>query len=71
MLELFRCRWLALLSLSFFLTLTTLARAADGFDQSHQDFSDVLARHVHWNAQGTASSVDYAGLKADHAALNR
>ena len=65
-----RC-WLAMLSLSFFLILTNSAQAANTFDQSHKSFTEVLASHVRWNALGTASSVDYAGLHADHAALDR
>ena len=66
-----RCRWLVLLILSIFLNLTTAANAADAFDQSHKSFNDVLTGHVRWNTAGTASSVDYAGLKADHAELDR
>ena len=66
-----RCRWLVLLSLSIFLNLSTAANADEAFDQTHQGFSGVLANHVHWNTTGTASSVDYAGLSANHAALDR
>ena len=66
-----RSRWLVLLSLSIFLNLANFAYAADSFDHSHKDFNDVLASHVRWNAAGTASSVDYAGLKADRAPLDR
>ena len=63
-------RWLVLLSLSIFLNLSAAAHAAEAFDQSHQSFTGVLTSHVHWNAEGTASSVDYAGLSANHAALD-
>ena len=66
-----RYRWLALLSLSIFLNLTGIADAADRFDQSHKGFTTTLATHVHWNAAGTASSVDYAPLIANHTALDR
>ena len=65
-----RIHWLAMLSLSFFLNLSRFAYA-DSFDQSHQSFTDVLTSHVRWNASGTATSVDYAGLKAGRAALDR
>ena len=65
------CRWPVLLALSLFLSLSTAANAADAFDQSHKSFTEVLSSHVRWNALGTASSVDYAGLKADHAELDR
>ena len=62
------CRWPVLLAFSIFLNLSTVANA---FDQSHKSFNDVLTSHVRWNAAGTASSVDYAGLKADRAPLDR
>lgn len=65
-----RCRWLVVLSLSIFLNLSTAAHAAAAFDQTHQGFTGVLANYVRWNAAGTASSVDYAALSADHAALD-
>ncbi len=65
-----RCRWLVLLSLSIFLNLATAANAAEAFDQSHRGFTDVLASHVHWNASGTASGVDYAGLTKNRTALD-
>ncbi len=64
-------RSLVLVSLSLLLSLTNVAHAADTFDQSHKSFTEVLASHVHWNASGTASSVDYVGLHADHAALDQ
>ena len=71
MFDVSRMRLFAMLSLSLFLNLTSLAHAADPFDQSHKGFTDILTNHVRWNAAGTASSVDYAGLKADHTALDR
>ncbi len=39
------------------------------FDHSHAAFSTLLARHVRWNAAGTATTVDYAALSRDHDAL--
>lgn len=38
-------------------------------DQQHAAWSALLARHVEWNAQGSASSVDYAGFGRDRTAL--
>ena len=35
------------------------------------ELSAFLARHVRWNAAGTATSVDYAGVRRDRAALQR
>lgn len=46
------------------------ATAATGFDQSHRDWTALTARYVHWNADGTATSVDYAGFKRDSKALD-
>ena len=43
---------------------------AAALDQSHAAFTAVLAKHVHWNPAGTASSVDYAGLAANRAPLD-
>ena len=71
MFDVSRIRLFAMLSLSLFLNLTSLAHAAETFDQSHKGFTDVLTSHVRWNAAETASSVDYARLKADHTALDR
>jgi hypothetical protein len=33
--------------------------------------SDFLARHVRWNAAGTTTSVDYAGIRQDRGTLER
>jgi hypothetical protein len=51
------------------LLLSPGVSAAEVFDHRHAAFSALLARHVQWNAAGTASSVDYVGLGADRAAL--
>ncbi len=42
---------------------------SQAFDHEHGALTNLLARHVKWNAQGTASSVDYAGFMRDRAAL--
>lgn len=34
------------------------------FDHQHALFTEVLQEHVQWNADGTATTVDYAALKA-------
>lgn len=46
----------------------TFAGAA-GFDHSHEQFTALLSRHVHWNAAGTATTVDYGALAQERAAL--
>lgn len=43
--------------------LLLVAPLAQGFDHDHADFADVLAGHVSWSDDGTASTVDYASLK--------
>ena len=43
---------------------------AAAFDHSHGAFSAILERHVRWNAGGTATTVDYAGLRREPAALD-
>ena len=40
------------------------------FDHEHRAFTQLLARHVVWNATGTGSTVDYAGFQQDQAPLN-
>ena len=61
-----RLLWITLL------LLAPLAQGADrGFDHSHALFGDVLAAHVTWQDDGTASTVDYAALKQDAATLQR
>lgn len=44
--------------------------AAGGFDQNHADWNALLRRHVVVAPDGTASRVDYAGLKAERRALD-
>jgi hypothetical protein len=41
------------------------------FDHRHALFTTVLENHVRWNAEGTATTVDYAALKAGPEKLDR
>lgn len=43
--------------------------SAHAFDHRHVALTALLERHVEWNAEGTATSVDYAGVRKDRAAL--
>jgi hypothetical protein len=61
---------LSLLSLGVLVLGAVAARAGDPFDRTHAAFTTLLARHVSWNAAGTASAVDYAGFARDRAALD-
>lgn len=38
---------------------------ATRFDQSHTTWGALLSRHVQWNVEGTASTVDYAEFSHD------
>jgi hypothetical protein len=38
---------------------------AFAYDPNHAAFTQILQKHVRWNAQGTATTVDYDGLKRD------
>lgn len=49
--------------------LWVLATASFGADFEHAGWTALLARHVAWNAAGTASTVDYAGFRRDRDAL--
>jgi hypothetical protein len=57
---------LRLLALLWALTSAPLAAA---FDHQHTAFGALLQAHVQWNAEGSESTVDYAGLRRDRAAL--
>jgi hypothetical protein len=59
---------LRLLALLWALTSAPLAAA---LDHQHSAFSRLLQAHVQWSADGSASTVDYAGLRRDRAALER
>jgi hypothetical protein len=51
--------------------LSLLSSWALAYDHTHRDWSTLLAQHVRLTADGKASRVDYAGMAADRAALNR
>jgi hypothetical protein len=58
--------------LAFALLLSALCLAAAparAFDHQHAAWSALLERHVRWNAEGTATTVDYGGFARDRAAL--
>ncbi|MCU0754461.1 MAG: DUF547 domain-containing protein [Xanthomonadales bacterium] len=55
-----------LLLASFALLASGLAQA---FDHQHAALTTLLTRHVEWNAEGTATAVDYAGMRRDRAVL--
>jgi hypothetical protein len=59
----------ALRVLGTLLLLTLLTPAWAQFNQQHQAWTNLLQAHVHWNAEGTASAVDYSGLRRDRAML--
>jgi len=51
------------------LAVCLFATPAMALDSNHAAWSELLAKHVHWNADGTASTVDYAGFARERAAL--
>ncbi len=61
------------LMMAIFLMLVFLPATAaehDALDQTHAAWSALLSRHVSWNAEGTSSTVDYAGFSQDSKALD-
>ncbi len=40
------------------------------FDSTHMQWDTLLKQHVHWDKNGVASSVDYAGFANDRARLD-
>ena len=56
--------------LSLAATLLPAQTLAAAFDHQHNGFTAVLKQQVRWNAEGTATAVNYAALKAQPAALN-
>lgn len=40
------------------------------FDHSHGDWNRLLHRHVHWDAKGVASTVDYSAIKRQQSELD-
>jgi len=63
------------LMLSWILLLYAIVGAgtahAATLDHAHGQWAALLARHVHWNAAGTTTSVDYAGFVRDRDRLDR
>lgn len=55
--------------LACFAALCFVVGPARAFDASHAAWSNLLSRHVAWTADGTTSTVDYAGFARDRAAL--
>ncbi len=51
------------------LALFAIAAPVAAFDHGHAAWNELLQRHVRWDANGSASAVDYAGFAADHVAL--
>lgn len=49
--------------------LLVCSLSAHALDHRHEAFTTLLATHVEWNAEGTATAVDYAGVRQDRAAL--
>ena len=62
-------RRLAPLLLALALAALSAAVRAQGFDHAHANWNMLLAKHVRVSANGNASAVDYAALKAERAAL--
>ena len=48
-----------------------LAAPARAFDHDHAAWTALLEDHVRWNAEGTATTVDYAGFARDREALKQ
>jgi hypothetical protein len=49
--------------------LLAIAAPAAAFDHGHAAWNELLQRHVRWDADGSASAVDYAGFAADRGVL--
>lgn len=60
----------SLLLFAILLLSLPAAAAAAAFDHEHRAWTALLSRHVQWNAAGTTTAVDYAGLAADRKALD-
>ena len=59
-----------LTALLLLISLSVSGTENPAFEQSHSTWSALLSRHVHWNAEGTTSTVDYAGFSRDSKALD-
>ncbi len=55
---------------AFIVLMLSSLPAQAAFDGTHKQWDALLKQHVHWNKDGTASSVDYAGLAKDRARLD-
>lgn len=51
------------------LLVSPVRAASPAPDHAQSDFDALLRAHVHWNATGTSTTVDYAGFKRDRARL--
>ena len=60
---------LFLLALAMALSLPVTA-GAPVFDREHAAWTALLKKHVHWNADKTATSVDYDGFQRDRQLLD-
>lgn len=58
------------LALALCLPLRAAPSPSQSFDREHVAWTLLLKKYVHWNADGTASSVDYAGFAHDRSALD-
>lgn len=63
-----RLRWF-LLVLALALSLPVMADAPV-FDRGHAAWTALLSKHVHWNAERTATRVDYDGFQHDRRELD-
>lgn len=59
-------RFFLLIGLWLFFVSTAFA-----FDHSHALWNRLLQRHVHWDANGVASTVDYSALKRQQSELDK
>jgi len=59
------------LALTLLLMAGNLSTAGIQFDATHARWQSLLQRHVSWQGDGGASSVDYAGFARDRASLRQ
>ncbi len=55
--------------LLFLLLLFSCTPVFAAFDNTHKPWNDLLKQHVHWNATGSATTVNYDGFVKDHSKL--
>lgn len=63
-------RWM-MAALLMLVSVSVSGTQNTSFNQTHAAWSELLSRHVQWNAEGSASTVDYAGFARDSKALDR